>query len=72
MGSASEADAEADAASISVNPAVKADLAESITVTRATSSSVPYLGPTFATEIKVLNDKEQLLVGWPWECQSAI
>eukprot|EP00731_Ephydatia_muelleri_P015736 Em0009g160a len=61
VGSASEANAEADAASISVNPAVKADLAESITVTRATSSSVPYLGPTFATEIKVLNDKEQLL-----------
>lgn len=63
-GSASEADAEADRrGSISVNPALlRAELAEPITVTRATSSSVPHLGPTFAAEIKVLNSKEQHLV----------
>lgn len=36
--------------------------AEPTTVTRATSSSLAYLGPTFAAEIKVLNEKEQLLV----------
>ena len=71
-GSASEADAEADRrGSISVNPALlRAELAEPITVTRATSSSVPHLGPTFAAEIKVLNSKEQHLQQHLVELQS--
>lgn len=58
----SEADVELDRTAYYQDLVKMEEQAEPTTVTRATSSSLAYLGPTFAAEIKVLNEKEQLLV----------